>query len=44
VQFSIAPGTNDEPFAGVQLNPLAFGSVTVTAANVVFPVFVATIV
>jgi transposase len=35
---------NAEPFAGVQLRPLTLGSLTVTAANVVLPSLVATIV
>ena len=44
VQLIDAPGASDEPFAGVQSSPLTFGSVTVTAASVVLPLLVATIV
>ena len=44
VQVIDAPGANHDPFAGVQDNPLTPGSVTVTAASVVLPTFVATIV
>src|SRR6187200_847455 len=44
VQLIVAPGASEEPLAGVQDRPEAFGSVTVTAARVVLPVFVATIV
>src|SRR3954468_23947684 len=44
VQLNDAPGASDEPFAGVQTKPVAFGSVTVTAANVVLPSLVAVIV
>ena len=44
VQVIDAPGANDDPLAGVQVSPLTFGSVTVTAASVMLPVLVATIV
>ena len=44
VQFIDAPGANPDPFGGVQANPLTFGSLTVTAASVMLPSFVATIV
>src|SRR5947208_3247244 len=43
VQFSVAPGANDEPLAGTQTRSLTCESVTVTAANVVLPVFLATV-
>ena len=39
-----AAGANEEPLAGVQSRFGAFGSVTVTAASVVLPSLVATIV
>src|SRR6187402_1571819 len=38
-----APGANDEPFTGVHVPNVASVSVTVTLANVVLPVLVATI-
>ena len=44
VQLSDAPGASDEPLAGVQHRPVAFASVTVTAASVVLPSLVAVIV
>ena len=44
VQFIVAPGASEEPLAGVQVRPLAFGSVTVTLCRVTLPSFVATIV
>ena len=39
-----APGASDDPLAGVQTRSLTCGSVTVTAASVVLPLLVATIV
>ena len=44
VQVIVAPGASDEPLAGVQDRSLTPGSVTVTAASVVLPSLVATIV
>src|SRR5205823_2572723 len=43
VQFTAAPGANDEPLAGTHTRSLTCESVTVTDASVVLPVFLATI-
>ena len=44
VQVIDAPGASGDPLAGVQPGRPTFGSVTVTAASVVLPSLVATIV
>ena len=44
VQVIVPPGASGDPLVGVQDSPVTPGSVTVTAASVMLPVFVATIV